>query len=92
VLRLLGRLAASPSLRLRVGIVLWGVSWLPVAELVGATRSARLAIWGLQIIVGLVGIALAGSTFVGAVKGVGWRRAPGVLWRGLVHGDAGAPA
>jgi hypothetical protein len=90
MLRLLGNLVASPSMRLRVGIALWAVSWLPIAELVGASRSLRLAIWGVQILVGLVGIALAGSTFVTAVKGVGWRRAPRALWRGLVHGDAAA--
>lgn len=71
-----------------MGIVLWGASWLPIAELVGATKSLRLAIWCVQILVGIVGIALAGSTFVTAVKGVGWRRAPSVLWRGLIHGDA----
>jgi hypothetical protein len=96
VLRRVVNTLASPSLRLRVGIILWAVSWMPIAELVGASSGLRLAIWSVQIVVGLVGIALCGSSFVDAVKHVGWRKAPRALWRGLIHGDvrvgAGASA
>lgn len=81
-------ISASPAARLRLGLALWLVSWLPVAQLVGARQAARLAIWGVQIAIGLVGIALAGSTFVASVKSVGWRRAPGVLWHAFLRGDA----
>ena len=92
VLRAVRGVLASPSTRLRVGIVLWAVSWMPIAELVGAGTKLRLAIWTVQFLVGMVGLALAGSTFVAAVKHDGWRRAPRALWRGLIHGDAAAKA
>ena len=75
--------------RLRLGVVLWLASWAPIPILFGITGWARYAVWGVQIVIGLLGLALAGSAFFDAVKGVGWRRAPGVLWRALLHGDDG---
>ena len=79
-----GRLAAT---RLRLGILLWLLSWVPIPILFGITGPARYAVWGVQIVIGLLGLALAGSAFFDAVKHVGWRRAPGALGRALLHGD-----
>jgi hypothetical protein len=86
------RVLASPATRLRAGIVLCAVSWMPIAALLGASTTLRLVIWTAQILVGMAGVALAGSTFVAAVKRVGWRKAPRILWRGLIHGDGAAGA
>jgi len=81
------RLAAA---RLRLGIVLWLVSWIPFPIILGVSGKGRYLIWGVQFVIGAIGLVLAGSAFFDAVKGVGWRRAPGVLWRGLLHGDGEA--
>ena len=78
------RLAAT---RLRLGIVLWLLSWAPIPMMFGLTGQARYAIWGVQIAIGVIGLALAGSAFFQAVKGLGWKRAPGALGRALLHGD-----
>jgi hypothetical protein len=78
------RLAAA---RLRAGIVLWLLSWTPIPVLLGLHGWARYAVWGVQFVVGLIGLALAGSAFFDAVKHLGWKRAPGALGRALIHGD-----
>ena len=77
-----------------MGILLWLLSWVPIPILLGINGAARYAVWGVQILIGLLGLALAGSAFVDAVKNVGWRQAPGALGRALLHGDeqAATPA
>jgi hypothetical protein len=77
-----------------LGILLWLLSWVPIPILLGINGAARYAVWGVQILIGLLGLALAGSAFVDEVKNVGWRRAPGALGRALLHGDeqSAAPA
>lgn len=70
------------------------LSWLPVAQLVISVArhngtltsdadadSVRLIIWGIQILIGLVGVWLAGPPAVDVVRSAGWRRAPANLWR-----------
>jgi len=74
--------------RLRVGVLLWILSWIPFAALVHASGPQRAVIWTVQVVIGLLGLAVAGSVFAGTVKEVGWRHAPGVAWRSLLHGDA----
>ncbi len=89
--------------RLRVGIGLVIVSWLPVAQVVlliahnnnaltssHASDLFRLSVWGVQIIIGLVGVWLAGSIAVNEVKQGGWKKAPARLWRLLREGDGQA--
>jgi hypothetical protein len=76
--------------RLRGGILLWLLSWAPIPLVLGIPAPLRYVIWGVQFVIGAIGLVLAGSAFFDAVKGVGWRRAPGVLWRGLLHGDGEA--
>ena len=73
--------------KLRAGILLWLLSWVPIPILFGISGWARYAVWGVQIVVGLAGLALAGSAFFDAVKQLGWRRAPAALGRALIHGD-----
>lgn len=78
------RLAAT---RLRLGIVLWLGSWLPIPLVLGISGQGRYVIWGVQFVVGAIGLVLAGSAFVDAVKRLGWRRAPRALGRALIHGE-----
>ncbi len=79
--------------RLRAGIVLIAVSWLPVAQVVliiahdngkltseHASETFRLAVWGVQTLIGLVGIWLAGSVAIRTAKQSGWRAAPKKMW------------
>jgi hypothetical protein len=75
-------------LRLRVGIGLVILSWLPIAQVViwiggldgSDADETRLGIWGVQVLIGLVGLAVAGVAAKDAVKSAGWRRLPRTLW------------
>jgi hypothetical protein len=77
------------AIRIRIGVALVVLSWLPIAQLtiwlVSASGSQadriRAVIWGVQIAIGLVGVALAGRETIQIAKSVGWRRSPGVVWR-----------
>jgi hypothetical protein len=89
----------SPSgLRIRIGVSLVVMSWIPIAQIVIAVASlsgagaqeVRLAIWSVQVVIGLVGVAVAGKPTIDIVKRVGWRRAPRVLWSLLWRGEAPA--
>jgi len=74
--------------RLRIGAVLWFLSWIPYGVILGLDGAALTVAWGFEILLGVVGIALAGSEFAAAVKAEGWKRAPRVAWRALVHGKS----
>jgi len=78
------RLAAA---RLRLGIILWLASWIPIPIILGISGKGRYLIWGLQFVIGAIGLVLAGSAFVDAVKHLGWKRAPRALGRAVIHGD-----
>jgi len=73
---------------LRAGLALVVLSWLPFAQILiwsaGLTEpragQVRAAVWTVQILVGLVGVALAGAESVKTARGLGWRRAPSALW------------
>jgi hypothetical protein len=77
-----------PAVRLRIGVGLFILSWLPVAQLVvwiggldgDRAGEVRAAIWAIQALIGVVGLILAGAAAKGVVKGVGWRRLPKALW------------
>jgi hypothetical protein len=91
--------AGSGPLRLRIGLLLVVLSWLPVAQLViwlaglsgERAGEVRIAVWSGQILVGFVGVAVAGAAAATVVRSVGWRRAPGALWRMLCSGRLPAP-
>src|SRR3954452_21080421 len=80
---------ASPSgFRIRLGVSLVILSWMPIAQLVISVASlsgsradtVRLTIWGVQVVIGLAGVAIAGKPAVEIVKRVGWRHAPRAVW------------
>jgi hypothetical protein len=71
---------------MRIGVVLWILSWIPYGIILGLDGAALTIAWTVEIGLGIVGIALAGSEFAQAVKARGWKGAPGVAWRALVHG------
>jgi hypothetical protein len=84
----------SHLVRLRIGVLLVILSWFPFAQIAisvlrhrghltseGSASTLRLAIWGIQILVGLVGVLLVGKVTLDEAKRAGWRRAPGRLWQ-----------
>ena len=94
----------SPLTRLRVGILLIVLSWFPFAQiLIGVARdyghltddksatTVRLVVWGVQIVIGLVGLLLVGRLAVAEAKRAGWRGTPRRMWRLFRQGSA-APA
>jgi hypothetical protein len=91
----------SHLVRLRLGILLIILSWFPFAQIVisilrnhghlssdGSATNLRLVIWGIQIVVGLVGLLLVGKLTMQEAKRAGWRRTPKHLWRLFWRGSA----
>jgi hypothetical protein len=84
------------ALRVRVGLGMFVVSWLPIAQLVifllglHATKAltVRASIWAGQFVVGLAGLVIAGSAAAGVIRHSGWRRTPRLLWQMLRTGHA----
>ena len=87
--------------RLRVGIVLILLSWFPFAQILiavlrehgrltsdTAATELRLIVWGIQVVVGLIGLLLAGKVTIDEAKRSGWRRTPGRLWNLFWRGAA----
>ena len=80
---------AGRAVRIRIGVTLVVVSWLPIAQLAiwitAASRDTadaiRAVVWGIQIGIGFAGVALAGTETIKVAKSVGWRRSPRVIWR-----------
>ena len=72
--------------RLRIGILLWALSWVPYGIILGLDGAWLTLSWAFEITLGITGIALAGSAFGEAVKQCGWKRAPAVAWHAFVHG------
>ena len=75
-------------MRLRVGITLWVLSWVPYGLILGASGWWFTVTLGFEIVLGLVGLALAGSEFAAAVKQRGWKGAPAAAWRAMRHGES----
>lgn len=86
--------------KVRAGIVLIVLSWLPVAQAGLAyahsnnkltsqhqSQMFRLAVWGVQIIIGFIGLWLVGEVAVQTAKQEGWRKAPGNIYRLFRNGD-----
>lgn len=87
--------------RLRVGILLIIVSWLPVAQVTlvvahdhhhltssDSSDKFRLIVWSIQILIGFVGLWLAGKVVIAEAKADGWKHLPkniwNLFWRGTV--------
>ena len=73
--------------KLRIGIVLWLLSWVPYALILGLSGAWYTVAWAVEITLGIVGLALAGTEFAQAVKTRGWKGAPQVAWHALLHGS-----
>jgi len=89
-------------LRLRLGILLIVLSWFPFAQILiwllqdrgyltseGSASAFRLVVWGIQIVIGLVGVLLVGKLTFEEAKRTGWRRTPRHLWRLFWRGAEG---
>jgi hypothetical protein len=86
--------------RLRLGILLFVVSWLPIAQILlwiahnhnkltseHSSQIFRICIWTFQLIIGVIGVWLAGKIVIKEAKGEGWKKAPRRLWKLFWHGD-----
>jgi hypothetical protein len=82
--------------KLRIGVLLWALSWVPYGLILGLDGVALTLAWTFEIALGIIGIAVAGREFGQAVKERGWKGAPKVAWHALRHGvdveDVGEPA
>jgi hypothetical protein len=78
---------------LRLGVLLIILSWFPFAQILisvlrnhghltsdSSATTVRLVIWGIQIVVGLVGVLLVGKVTIKEAKRAGWRHTPRHLW------------
>jgi len=74
-------------MRLRLGIGMWMMSWVPYGLILGLTGAWLTAAWAVEILLGVAGLAIAGSEFAQAVKARGWKGAPAVAWRAMLHGQ-----
>jgi hypothetical protein len=79
-------------MKLRFGVLVWLLSWVPYGVLLGVSGVWYAVTLAFEVLLGLVGIALAGSSFADTVKAVGWRRAPAAALHALVSGEAGGEA
>lgn len=77
-------------MRLRLGIALWLLSWVPYGILLVAHGSIVHVAWVVEILLGVTGLALAATEFAKAVKEGGWS-APIVVWRAMIHGGGVDP-
>src|SRR4051794_37428103 len=78
----------TAAVRLRVGVVMWALSWVPYGIILGLSGVWLTLSWIFELTLGIVGIALAGTEFGSAVKTKGWRGAPRVAWTSFVHGTS----
>lgn len=89
--------------KVRIGVALWGLSYLPFPLLIlhilhahgmlqsAASTSSFLAIaWGIQILIGIIGILIAGREAISLLRGQGIRRLPKAFWRLLWRGEIAA--
>lgn len=80
--------------KVRLGLLLIILSWLPIAQVViyiahnhnhlesgDHAQEFRLAIWGLQFIIGFIGLWLVGKLAMESARSDGWKHVPKNLWR-----------
>lgn len=73
-------------MRFRLGIALWISSWVPYGLILGLSGTSLTIAWTVEILLGIIGLAVAGTEFAQAVKDKGWKGAPAIAWRSLLHG------
>ena len=59
--------------RIRVGIGLWLLSWIPFGLIFHLKGWAFVAAILIEVAIGLIGLAIAGSVVAQSTKNVGWR-------------------
>jgi hypothetical protein len=74
------------GVKLRLGITLWILSWVPYGLIFGLSGAWLTAAWTVEILLGISGLAIAGTEFAQAVKDGGWKGAPAIAWNTMVHG------
>jgi len=87
--------------RLRLGIILIILSWLPFAQVLlliahnngqltteGESSAFRAAVWGVQILIGFVGLWLVGKLAITVAKQAGWKQVPKRVWDLFWHGSS----
>lgn len=73
-------------MKLRLGIALWVLSWVPYGLILGLSGAWLTVAWTVEIALGIIGLAIAGSEFAQAIKDRGWRGAPAVAWQAMLRG------
>jgi hypothetical protein len=81
------------SARVRFGIILWVASYIPIAipisdklhssGVLPSSKSVTVfiaVVWGFQILIGLVGLYIAGQEAISMVKEDGLKKLPKNLW------------
>jgi len=79
-------------LRVRVGIALWLASWIPFAVIFRLDGWAFLVAILVEIIVGLIGLAVAGSEVAREVRRAGWQQGLRSGWELFRWGRRRKPA
>jgi len=87
-------------LRLRVGVVLIAIFWIPIwllapvlAHLLDRpAASVTVVIALIQTVLGVIGVLLAGRPTLTLVRHTGWRAVPKTIWRVLWTGKLDEPA
>jgi hypothetical protein len=93
------RVATHRTRRIRLGVVLMLLSWVPaplvvhvIVDLMSSPPSASVQhtmtalAWICEVLIGLVGAWLAGAEALSVMRSVGWRQTPSAVWGVLVHG------
>ncbi len=65
-------LCSPRRVRLRIGVVFWLLSWVPFGIIFGVRGAWLPVVWTLEVLLGLAGVALAGSAFFAATKACGF--------------------
>ena len=71
---------------------MWILSWVPYGLILGLEGAWLTAAWTVEILLGIAGLAIAGTEFAETVKVEGWKGAPAVAWRTLLRGSRSQPS
>lgn len=77
-------------MRVRAGLLLWVLSWVPFVALFGLRGWMVPFVWTTQVIAGLVGLAVAGTAVASEVKAAGITHTPRIVWSQFRYGGAAA--
>lgn len=91
-------------LKIRIGIILIVISWLPIAQTVLyiahsngnltndlQSQKFRLTVWAVQIIIGWIGLWMIGAVAFKLAKQSGWKKTPAKFWQLFLHGHNEQP-